>query len=256
MPVPRWPGQLSMQPTSKHPRGNGDTVFHVRNVTKVYRMGEVEVHALRGINMDFFPGEFVVLLGPSGSGKTTLLNILGGLDVPTSGSVLYLDHDITSASEAELTRYRREHVGFVFQFYNLIPSLTALENAALVTEISENPLSPEECLALVGLEQRFNHFPTQLSGGEQQRVAIARAIAKRPEVLLCDEPTGSLDYPTGKVVLEALARVNRQLGTFTIVITHNAAIAGMADRIVRISSGEIVEIHRNEKKIEPSELSW
>ena len=256
MATPRWPGHPPLPRRNNHVRADGDTVFHVRNVTKVYRMGEVEVHALRGINLDFFPGEFVVLLGPSGSGKTTLLNILGGLDVPTSGSVLYLDHDITSASEAELTRYRREHVGFVFQFYNLIPSLTALENAALVTEIAENPLSPEECLSLVGLEQRFNHFPAQMSGGEQQRVAIARAIAKRPEVLLCDEPTGSLDYPTGKVVLEALARVNRQLGTFTIVITHNAAIAGMADRVVRISSGEIIEIQKNEKKIEPSELSW
>jgi putative ABC transport system ATP-binding protein len=256
MPVPRWPGRLSIEREGRHAHGDGDTVFHVLNVTKIYRMGEVEVHALRGINLNFFPGEFVVLLGPSGSGKTTLLNILGGLDVPTSGSVLYLDHDITSASEAELTRYRREHVGFVFQFYNLIPSLTALENAALVTEIAENPLSPEECLRLVGLEERVNHFPAQLSGGEQQRVAIARAIAKRPEVLLCDEPTGSLDYPTGKVVLEALARVNRQLGTFTIVITHNAAIAGMADRVVRISSGEIAETRKNERKVEPSELSW
>ncbi|HZT69228.1 MAG TPA: ABC transporter ATP-binding protein [Terriglobia bacterium] len=219
-------------------------------------MGEVEVHALRGINVDFFPGEFVVLLGPSGSGKTTLLNILGGLDVPTSGNVLYLDHDLTSASEAELTRYRREHVGFVFQFFNLIPSLTALENTALVTEIAENPLSPEECLRIVGLEERLNHFPAQLSGGEQQRVAIARAIAKRPEVLLCDEPTGALDYPTGKVVLEALERVNRQLGTFTIVITHNAAIAAMADRVVRISSGQIIDIYKNEKRLAPSELSW
>ena len=256
MATSRWPGQPSLLRRTKHARADGDTVFHVRNLTKIYRMGEVEVHALRGVNLDFFPGEFVVLLGPSGSGKTTLLNILGGLDVPTSGNVLYLDHDITSASEAELTRYRREHVGFVFQFYNLIPSLTALENAALVTEIAETPLSPEDCLRLVGLEQRFNHFPAQMSGGEQQRVAIARAIAKRPEVLLCDEPTGSLDYPTGKVVLEALARVNRQLGAFTIVITHNAAIAGMADRVVRISSGEIAEIQKNEKKIEPSELSW
>jgi len=256
MPVSLSPGQPSFKRAGKHARTGADTVFHVRNVTKTYKMGEVEVHALRGINLDFFPGEFVVLLGPSGSGKTTLLNILGGLDVPTSGDVLYLDHDITSASESELTRYRREHVGFVFQFYNLIPSLTALENASLVTEISENPLSPQECLALVGLEQRLNHFPAQMSGGEQQRVAIARAIAKRPEVLLCDEPTGSLDYPTGKVVLEALARVNRQLGTFTIVITHNAAIAGMADRVVRISSGEIAEVRKNAKKIAPSELSW
>lgn len=252
----RWSSRSLQQRPGRHARADGDTVFHVRDVTKIYQTGDVAVHALRGVNLDFFPGEFVVLLGPSGSGKTTLLNILGGLDVPTSGSVLYLDHDITSASESELTRYRREHVGFVFQFYNLIPSLTALENATLVTEIAESPLSPEECLRLVGLEQRFNHFPAQLSGGEQQRVAIARAIAKRPEVLLCDEPTGSLDYPTGKVVLEALARVNRQLGTFTIVITHNAAIAGMADRVVRISSGEIIEVRKNEEKLEPSELSW
>lgn len=256
MMAPRWSVRQPGQHPDKHNRADGDTVFHVRSLTKVYRMGEVEVHALRGISLDFYPGEFVVLLGPSGSGKTTLLNILGGLDVPTSGNVLYIDHDITSASEAELTRYRREHVGFVFQFYNLIPSLTALENAALVTEIAENPLSPDDCLRLVGLEQRLNHFPAQMSGGEQQRVAIARAIAKRPEVLLCDEPTGSLDYPTGKVVLEALDRVNRQLGTFTIVITHNAAIAGMADRVIHISSGEIIEIHKNEKKIAPSELSW
>jgi putative ABC transport system ATP-binding protein len=233
-----------------------DPVFHVHGIAKVYRMGEVEVHALRGINLDLFPGEFVVLLGPSGSGKSTLLNILGGLDVPTSGEVFYRDHNLTAASGRELTRYRREHIGFVFQFYNLIPSLTALENTALVTEIAENPLDPKECLQLVGLEQRLNHFPSQLSGGEQQRVAIARAIVKRPEVLLCDEPTGSLDYPTGKVVLEVLERVNRQLGTITVVITHNAAIAGMADRVIRISSGEIVEIRRNEKKVTPSELSW
>ncbi len=252
----RWLGYESRERWNEHARADGDTVFHVRNITKVYRMGEVEVHALRGINVDFFPGEFVVLLGPSGSGKTTLLNILVGLDVPTSGNVLYLDHDLTSASEAELTRYRREHVGFVFQFFNLIPSLTALENTALVTEIAENPLSPEECLRIVGLEERLNHFPAQLSGGEQQRVAIARAIAKRPEVLLCDEPTGALDYPTGKVVLEALERVNRQLGTFTIVITHNAAIAAMADRVVRISSGQIIDIYKNEKRLAPSELSW
>jgi putative ABC transport system ATP-binding protein len=233
-----------------------DPVFHVHGIAKVYRMGEVEVHALRGINLDLFPGEFVVLLGPSGSGKSTLLNILGGLDVPTSGEVFYRDHNLTAASGRELTRYRREHIGFVFQFYNLIPSLTALENTALVTEIAENPLDPTECLRLVGLEQRLHHFPSQLSGGEQQRVAIARAIVKRPEVLLCDEPTGSLDYPTGKVVLEVLERVNRQLGTITVVITHNAAIAGMADRVIRISSGEIVEIRRNEKKVTPSELSW
>lgn len=219
-------------------------------------MGEVEVHALRGVDLDLFPGEFVVLLGPSGSGKSTLLNILGGLDVPTSGEVFYLDHNLTAADSAELTRYRREHVGFVFQFYNLIPSLTALENTALVTEIAENPVDPRECLRLVGLEERLNHFPAQMSGGEQQRVAIARAIAKRPEVLLCDEPTGALDYPTGRLVLEVLERVNRELGTITVVITHNVAIAGMADRVIRISSGEIIDIHKNEKKLAPSELTW
>ena len=219
-------------------------------------MGDVQVDALRGVDLDLFPAEFVVLLGPSGSGKSTLLNILGGLDVPTSGEVFYLDHNLTAANAAELTRYRREHVGFVFQFYNLIPSLTALENTALVTEIAEHPLDPNECLRLVGLEERLNHFPAQMSGGEQQRVAIARAIAKRPEVLLCDEPTGALDYPTGRLVLEVLERVNRELGTITVVITHNVAIADMADRVVRISSGEIVEIHRNEKKVAPSELTW
>ncbi|MBZ5659506.1 MAG: ABC transporter ATP-binding protein [Acidobacteriia bacterium] len=233
-----------------------DTVFHVRKVSKVYHMGEVEVHALRGVDLELFPGEFVVLLGPSGSGKSTLLNILGGLDVPTSGEVFYLDHNLTAAAPAELTRYRREHVGFVFQFYNLIPSLTALENTALVTEIAENPLDPRECLRLVGLEERLNHFPAQMSGGEQQRVAIARAIAKRPEVLLCDEPTGALDYPTGKLVLEVLERVNRELGTITVVITHNVVIADMADRVIRISSGEIIDIHKNEKKVAPSELTW
>jgi len=241
-------------PTPKHIAG--DAVFHVRGVTKVYRMGDTEVHALRGVDLDLFPGEFVVLLGPSGSGKSTLLNILGGLDLPTSGEVLYLDHDLTAASEHELTRYRREHVGFVFQFYNLIPSLTALENTTLVTEIAENPLSAEECLRLVGLEHRLHHFPAQMSGGEQQRVAIARAVAKRPEVLLCDEPTGALDYPTGKLVLEVLERVNRQLKTITVVITHNVAIAAMADRVIRISSGAIIDIHRNETKVAPSELTW
>jgi putative ABC transport system ATP-binding protein len=219
-------------------------------------MGETEIHALHGVDLDLFPGEFVVLLGPSGSGKSTLLNILGGLDVPTSGQVWYLDHNLTEAGPAELTRYRREHVGFVFQFYNLIPSLTALENTALVTEIAERPLDPRECLRLVGLEDRLLHFPAQLSGGEQQRVAIARAVAKRPEVLLCDEPTGALDYPTGKIVLEVLERVNRELGTITVVITHNAAIAAMADRVIRISSGAIVDIQRNERKATPSELVW
>lgn len=231
-------------------------VFQMRAVSKVYRMGEVEVKALRSINLDLYPGEFVVLLGPSGSGKSTLLNILGGLDVPTSGEVYYLDHNLTAASDGELTRFRREHVGFVFQFYNLIPSLTALENVALVTEIAERAMEPKEALALVGLGDRINHFPAQLSGGEQQRVAIARAIAKRPDVLMCDEPTGALDFATGKVVLEVLERVNRELRTTTAVITHNAAIAAMADRVIRISSGEIVGIQRNETKARPEDLSW
>ena len=234
----------------------GDPIFHVRGVTKIYRMGETQVHALQGVDLDLYPGEFVVLLGPSGSGKSTLLNILGGLDVPTAGKVIYLDHDLTSATERELTRYRREHVGFVFQFYNLIPSLTALENTTLVTEIADNPLDARECLRLVGLEERLNHFPSQMSGGEQQRVAIARAVAKRPQVLLCDEPTGALDYPTGKLVLEVLERVNRQLKTITVVITHNVAIGAMADRVIRISSGAIAGVQKNERKVAPSELAW
>ena len=203
-----------------------------------------------------YPGEFVVILGPSGGGKSTLLNILGGLDVPTSGEVIFRDHQLTGASEAELTRFRREHVGFVFQFYNLIPSLTALENVSLVTEICDHPLDAVEALQMVGLGDRMDHFPAQLSGGEQQRVAIARAIVKRPDVLLCDEPTGALDYSTGKLVLEVLERVNRELGATTVIITHNASIAAMADRVVRISSGEIVEISRNARKLRPSELEW
>ena len=233
-----------------------DAVFHMHEITKVYRMGEVTVHALRGITLDLLPGEFVVMLGPSGSGKSTLLHILGGLDVPTSGEVHYRDHNLTAASREELTRFRREHVGFVFQFYNLIPSLTAQENTELVSEIAENPLDPEECLRMVGLGDRLSHFPAQLSGGEQQRVAIARAVVKRPEVLLCDEPTGALDYATGKTVLEVLERVNRELGTITVVITHNAAIAGMADRVIRISSGLIAGIQQNERRVSPSELAW
>jgi putative ABC transport system ATP-binding protein len=233
-----------------------DAVFHMHEITKVYRVGDVTVHALRGVTLDLLPGEFVVMLGPSGSGKSTLLNILGGLDVPTSGEVHYRDHNLTAATREELTRFRREHIGFVFQFYNLIPSLTALENTALVAEISENPLSPEDCLSMVGLENRLHHFPAQLSGGEQQRVAIARAVVKRPEVLLCDEPTGALDYATGKIVLEVLERVNRELKTITVVITHNAAIAAMADRVIRISSGMIVDTRRNESKASPAELAW
>jgi putative ABC transport system ATP-binding protein len=233
-----------------------EPVFHARKVSKVYHMGEVQVHALRGVDLDLYAGEFVVLLGASGSGKSTLLNILGGLDVPTSGEVWYRDHNLTAASNDALTRFRREHVGFVFQFYNLIPSLTAVENVALVTEIAEHPMEPAEALRLVDLGDRLHHFPSQLSGGEQQRVAIARAIAKRPDVLLCDEPTGALDFTTGKIVLEVLERINRELGTIVAVITHNAAIAAMADRVIRIRSGEIVEEQRNATKATPAELSW
>jgi putative ABC transport system ATP-binding protein len=231
-------------------------VFHVHDISKVYQMGDVAVHALRGVDLDLYAGELVVLLGASGSGKSTLLNILGGLDVPTTGHVQYLDHALTTASEDELTQFRREHVGFVFQFYNLIPSLTALENVSLVTEIAEHPMDPKDALKLVGLAERIHHFPAQLSGGEQQRVAIARAIAKRPDVLLCDEPTGALDYATGKLVLEVLARVNRELHTTIAVITHNAAIAGMADRVVHMSSGQIVEVKTNAQRLSPEDLSW
>ena len=233
-----------------------EPVFRARGLGKVYRMGEVEVHALRGVDLDLYPGEFVVLLGASGSGKSTLLNILGGLDAPSSGSVDCRGHRLSGASEAELTAFRRGSVGFVFQFYNLIPSLTARENVALVTEIARDPMRPEEALARVGLEQRMDHFPAQLSGGEQQRVAIARAIAKRPDVLLCDEPTGALDSRTGIVVLEALSRINRETGALTVVITHNAVIAEMADRVIRLSDGRISEEHRNPNPRAPSELSW
>ncbi len=234
----------------------GPAVFEARGLTKVYRMGEVEVQALRGVDLDLYEGEFVVLLGPSGSGKSTLLNILGGLDVPTAGKVHYRDHDLTTDDDAALTRYRREHVGFVFQFYNLIPSLTARENVALVTEIATDPMSPEEALALVGLADRMDHFPSQMSGGEQQRVAIARAIAKRPEVLLCDEPTGALDVHTGVLVLEAIERVNRELRTTTVIITHNSVIAAIADRVVRLSNGQIAEVRRNAKKVAAGEVQW
>jgi putative ABC transport system ATP-binding protein len=233
-----------------------EAVFEARRLTKVYRMGEVEVQALRGVDFDLRQGELVVLLGPSGSGKSTLLNILGGLDVPSSGRVSYRGQELTTAEDRELTEYRRHHVGFVFQFYNLIPSLTARENVALVTEIVRDPLPPDEALGLVGLGTRLDHFPSQLSGGEQQRVAIARAIAKRPEVLLCDEPTGALDIQTGIVVLEALDRVNRELGTATVVITHNAAIAGMADRVVRLADGRVAGSESPARKLSPSELVW
>jgi putative ABC transport system ATP-binding protein len=231
-------------------------VFAARDLTKVYHMGEVEVQALRGVSLDLYESEFLVLLGPSGSGKSTLLNILGGLDVPSSGTVAYRGQNLTTADERALTLYRRQHVGFVFQFYNLIPSLTARENVALVTDIVTDPMRPEEALALVDLSGRLDHFPSQLSGGEQQRVAIARAVAKRPDVLLCDEPTGALDIATGILVLQAIEQVNRELGTTTAVITHNAAVAGMADRVVSLSDGRIATERRNERKLSPAELQW
>jgi len=233
-----------------------EAVFRAEGLSKIYRLGEVEVAALRGVDLELYRGEFAVLLGPSGSGKSTLLNILGGLDVPTSGRVHFLDHDLSVDDDTALTRFRRDHVGFVFQFYNLIPSLTARENVALVTEIAADPLSPDEALRRVGLAERMDHFPAQMSGGEQQRVAIARAIAKRPDVLLCDEPTGALDYETGVLVLEALQQANQDLGTTTAVITHNAAIAGMADRVIRMRSGGIVGIEQNAVRCSPRQLSW
>jgi putative ABC transport system ATP-binding protein len=231
-------------------------VFEAHGLTKTYRTGDIDVHALRAVDLQIRRGEFVVLLGASGSGKSTLLNILGGLDVPTSGEVRFADHLLSGASEAELTRYRREHVGFVFQFYNLIPSLTVRENLALVTDIARDPMPIDEAIDLVGLTPRRDHFPAQLSGGEQQRVAIARAIVKRPDVLLCDEPTGALDYQTGKLVLDVIARINRELGTTAVVITHNAAIAGMADRVIHLGDGRIQKVEHNARKLLPSELSW
>jgi len=233
-----------------------DAVFQVRSLTKVYVMGEVKVEALRGVDWDLHAGELVVLLGPSGSGKSTLLNIMGGLDSATSGRVIYRGQDLTLATEQQLTEYRRYQVGFVFQFYNLIPSLTARENVSVVTEIAKAPMRPEDALAVVGLRERLDHFPSQLSGGEQQRVAIARAISKNPAVLLCDEPTGALDSATGVVVLEALERVNRELGTPTVIITHNADIAGMADRVVHLSNGLIASIASNAARRPPRELHW
>ena len=239
-----------------NPRHPDAPVFVARGLRKVYRTGEVEVVALDDVSLEIRRGEFIVLLGPSGSGKSTLLNILGGLDAPSAGEVRFGDHLLTGAGEAELTRYRREHVGFVFQFYNLIPSLTVRENVALVTDIAPHPMDIDEAIALVGLTPRSHHFPAQLSGGEQQRVAIARAIVKRPEVLLCDEPTGALDYATGKLVLEVIERINRDLGTTAVVITHNAAIAGMADRVIRLGNGRIAAVERNARKLSPSELSW
>ena len=245
-----------MPPRALAAAASSDPVFGMYGVTKVYVMGEVEVHALRGVDLELHEGEFTVLLGPSGSGKSTLLNILGGLDRATAGRVTYRAGDLSEAGERALTRYRRRHVGFVFQFYNLIPSLTARENVALVTEIAGDPMSPEEALALVGLKHRLDHFPSQMSGGEQQRVAIARAIAKRPDVLLCDEPTGALDISTGIAVLEAIEKVNSELGTTTAVITHNAAISAMADRVISLADGRIANDARNATKLPAAAIEW
>jgi putative ABC transport system ATP-binding protein len=236
--------------------GVPEPILEARDITKVYRMGEVDVHALRGVDAALYRGEFMVLLGPSGSGKSTLLNILGALDVPSTGRVFHGAEELTDADEDELTRFRRDHVGFVFQFYNLIPSLTARENIALVTDIARDPMTPEDALDLVGLRDRMDHFPAQLSGGEQQRVSIARAVAKQPTLLLCDEPTGALDFRTGIRVLEVIDRVNRELGTTTAVITHNAPIAGMADRVVTLSDGRVASEERNTQKTRPEDLRW
>ena len=233
-----------------------EPVFFAKDLKKSYRMGEVEVAALKGLDLELFEKEFIVLLGPSGSGKSTLLNILGGLDNPTSGKVRYQDHDLVSATQEQLTTYRKEHVGFVFQFFNLIPNLTAVENVQLATDLVQNPIPPLEALALVGLSERKDHFPSQMSGGEQQRVAIARAIAKRPNVLSCDEPTGALDIKIGKLVLEAIKRVNQDLGTLVVVITHNSAIAGLADRVIYLSDGLISEVRSNKQKISINEVHW
>ncbi len=233
-----------------------DPVLSARGLTRIYRMGEVDVHALRGVDFDLDAGEFLVLVGASGSGKSTLLNILGGLDRPTRGSVAFRGRELAKATDRELTEYRRRHVGFVFQFYNLMPSLTARENVELVTDIAADPMPAGEALALVGLADRMNHFPSQLSGGEQQRVAVARAVAKRPELLLCDEPTGALDYRSGVLVLEVIERVNRELGTATAVITHNAPIAAIANRVVTLHDGRIQEERVNETRQPASEIRW
>jgi putative ABC transport system ATP-binding protein len=242
--------------TGAAPPPQATAIFVTERLAKTYQMGEVTVTALTDVDLTINRGEFIVLLGPSGSGKSTLLNILGGLDSPSSGSARFADQDLTQATDAQLTTYRREHVGFVLQFYNLIPSLTVRENVELVTDIAVNPMPALEALTLVGLADRVDHFPSQLSGGEQQRVAIARAIVKRPDVLLCDEPTGALDYVTGKLVLEVIANINRDLGTTAIVITHNAAIAGMADRVMYLGEGRVQRIEVNSHKLQPSELAW
>ncbi len=245
-----------MEATQSVDRTAETLVFRARGITKIYDMGAVQVHALRGVDLELHRSELMVLLGPSGSGKSTLVNILGGLDTATDGEVFYGDVELTAADDRALTRYRRNHVGFIFQFYNLIPSLTARENVAVVTEISNDPMDPAEALALVGLDKRLDHFPAQMSGGEQQRVAIARAIAKRPQVLLCDEPTGALDSATGVVVLEALEHINREIGTTTVVITHNAVVAGMADRVLHLSDGVISHVDINETKVSPRDMHW
>jgi putative ABC transport system ATP-binding protein len=243
-------------PVFTAPAVETDAIFTARGLTKTYGSGAAEVHALRAVDLDILPREIAVLLGPSGSGKSTLLNIMGGLDRPTSGRLFFKQTELTKLSERELTSYRRRHVGFVFQFYNLIPSLTAYENVALVTEIASHPMAPDEALALVGLEGRINHFPSQMSGGEQQRVAIARAIAKRPEVLLCDEPNGALDSKTGMRVIEALLAINQQLGTTTLIITHNASIQGIADRVISFADGRISRISENAQRRPAAEISW
>jgi putative ABC transport system ATP-binding protein len=237
-------------------RESRSPVLVARALTKIYRMGEIDVVALRGVDLELYEGEMALLLGASGSGKSTLLNILGGLDSPTSGEVHYRDHDLTMADDAYVTRYRREHVGFVFQFYNLVPSLTARENVQLVTDISDDPMTPEEALDLVGLGDRMDHFPSQLSGGEQQRVAIARAVAKRPDLLLCDEPTGALDFKTGQLVLSVIDKVNRELGTTTVLITHNVSIARMSDRVISMSGGLVKSVEPNTDKLPPTEITW
>lgn len=247
---------MARKPLMRDEHDVTEAIFRVHGLTKVYASGEVEVHALAGVDLEIWKGEMVVLLGPSGSGKSTLLNIMGGLDRATSGEVLFKKQNLTKLEDRALTLYRRDHVGFVFQFYNLLPGLTAYENVLLVTQIAKNPMRPEEALALVGLKDRMHHFPAQLSGGEQQRVAIARAIAKRPEVLLCDEPTGALDSKTGMKVIEALLAVNEQIGTTTLLITHNASIQGVADRVLFFSDGKISKIQKNGSRRKAAEVSW
>jgi len=253
---PRTTGMRGIVPVEPVNPVRGALTLRTKGLTKTYRSGEVEVHALRGVDLELATGELVVLLGPSGSGKSTLLNILGGLDSATAGEAWFEDHDLTRVDDRALTAYRRQHVGFVFQFYNLIPSLTALENVALVTEIATHPMDPARALAMVGLSDRLHHFPAQLSGGEQQRVAIARAIAKQPAILLCDEPTGALDSKTGILVLEAIETIHRELGTTTVLITHNAVIADMADRVIVLGDGLIQQERRNAHRRAARELSW